>query len=127
METQEAIRTVLVVEDSSAMRSLVRSWLEAEGMEVVEAKSGIQAIQLLQGHSFGIIITDINMPDLTGLELIRFARSTAAHALTPLIVISTDGATEDRKRAMDLGANAYLVKPFGAEDLVVCVKTYLAG
>ena len=117
---------VLVVEDSAAMRSLVRGWLEEEGFEPVEAETGIAAIKLLQTRRFGVIVTDINMPDLTGLELIRFARTAGTHARTPLIVISTDGAVEDRQRALDLGADAYLVKPFGAEDLKACLEK-LAG
>lgn len=117
---------VLVVEDSTAMRSLLCQWLWSEGLETVEAETGIAAIKMLQTRRFAVIVTDINMSDVTGLELIRFVRSAEAHVSTQLIVISTDGGVADRQRALDLGADAYLAKPFGAEELSACLKKHAA-
>lgn len=117
---------VLVVEDSPAMRAYVTSSLEsARPCEVVKASSGFEALKLLPRERFDLIVTDINMPDINGLELIRFIRQSPAHAETPLVVISTDGAERDRDRGMKLGASAYLVKPFTPEQLIATVERLL--
>ena len=115
---KSSTKTALIVEDSSSMRGLVVSSLEAEGFEVSEACTGFQAIKELQLHPFDLIVTDINMPDLTGLEIIKFARSTDSHEKTPLLVISTDSESRDKDRALALGANHYLVKPFLIDELI---------
>ena len=118
---------VLVVEDSPAMRSFVTAVLEADGgFDVVTASTGFEALKLLPRERFDLFITDINMPDINGLELIRFIRDTPAHAKTPLLIISTDGTERDRDRGLALGANAYLVKPFPPEQLLEMARK-LAG
>lgn len=118
---------VLVVEDSPAMRSFVTAVLEADGgFDVVTASTGFEALKLLPRGRFDLFITDINMPDINGLELIRFIRDTPAHAKTPLLIISTDGTERDRDRGLKLGANAYLVKPFPPEQLLEMARK-LAG
>jgi len=118
---------VLLVDDSQTTRSFAMAALEAEGdLEVSVARSGFEALKILPSGDFDLVITDINMPDINGLELIRFARSHARYADTPLIIISTEGRDTDRERAMSLGANEYLVKPFTPEALVQAVRRYLA-
>jgi len=117
---------VLVVEDSAAMRSFIASTIEEiEGVEVVEAESGFEALKKLPRHRFNIIITDINMPDINGLELIRFIRENEQYQDTPLIIVSTESSQRDRERGLALGANAYLVKPFSPGELRDCVNKYL--
>ena len=81
---------VLVVDDSPTIRAFVVAALEAEGYEVTTAQSGFVALKILQGASFHLIVTDVNMPDINGLELVRFVREKANHKATPLIIISTD-------------------------------------
>jgi len=110
--------SVLVVEDSSAMRAFVRAVLEDEdAAQVLEANSGFEAIRLLPRNAFDLVVVDINMPDINGLELLSFIRKSEAHANTPVIVISTEASEKDRQRGRDLGANAFLKKPFTAEQL----------
>lgn len=105
------------------MRAFVSATLEADGRyEVVTASSGFEALKLLPRERFDLFVTDINMPDINGLELIRFVREHPVHGKTPLVVISTDGAERDRDRGMRLGANAYLVKPFPPEQLIETVN-----
>jgi two-component system chemotaxis response regulator CheY len=119
---------VLVVEDSPTMRSYVATALEAVGIvDVIEASSGFAALQALPNGRFDLIITDVNMPDINGLELIKFVRGHAHLARLPLICISTEGRERDRERCLSLGANAYLVKPFAPSALVAEVKRYLPG
>jgi len=101
------------------MRAFVSAALEADGrFDVVTAASGFEALKLLPRERFDLFITDINMPDINGLELIRFVRDSPVHRAVPLIIISTDGGERDRDRGLRLGANAYLVKPFAPEALV---------
>src|SRR5437773_1914908 len=110
---------VLLVEDSAAMRSFVAATLEQVGTyDVTTVPNAFEALKLLPRSRFDLIITDINMPDINGLELIRFIRENPAHHKTPLLIISTDGADRDRQRGLTLGANNYLVKPFAAEALL---------
>ena len=121
---------ILLVEDSAAMRTYVRSALEgapelSDDLEIVEAASGFDALRLLPRAAYHLVITDINMPDINGLELVRFIRDSEAHKKTPLIIISTDGREADRDRGMKLGANAYLTKPFEPEQLLEIVRSLL--
>ena len=118
---------VLLVDDSQTTRSFAAAALEAEGdLEVSVARSGFEALKILPQGDFDLVITDINMPDINGLELIRFTRSHARYADTPVIIISTEGRDTDREKAMSLGANEYLVKPFTPEALVEAVRRYIA-
>jgi two-component system chemotaxis response regulator CheY len=114
---------ILVVEDSVSMRAFVRSTLEsrlsdAEEVEVVEAASGFDALRLLPRGPYDLVITDINMPDINGLELVQFMRKSELHRRTPIVLISTQSADRDRQRGLSLGADAYLAKPFTPELLL---------
>src|ERR1700674_287046 len=118
------MRKVLVVEDSASARAFVRAALEDEsfaralgGCEVVEASCGFDAMRLLPRGPYDLIVTDINMADINGLELIHFIRKSEHHRSTPLIIISTLAGERDVERGMALGANAYLPKPFTPEQL----------
>lgn len=116
---------VLLVDDSPTTRSFAAAALEADGVEVVEARSGFEALKLLPSGEFHAVVTDINMPDINGLEVIKYTRNHARYRETPVIIISTEGRETDRERAMKLGANEYLVKPFTPEELVAMVRKYL--
>jgi two-component system chemotaxis response regulator CheY len=113
---------VLVVEDSSSMRAYLSTALEAGGeavhLEIVEASSGFEALKTLPHHKFDAILTDINMPDINGLELVSFLKNHPVYKAIPIMVISTESSDEDRKRAEALGAEEYLVKPFEARELI---------
>ena len=110
------------------MRTFVAATLEAHGSyDVTTVPNAFEALKLLPRSRFDLIITDINMPDINGLELIRFIRENPAHHKVPLVIISTDGADRDRQRGLTLGANAYLVKPFGADALVDVAERALAS
>jgi len=123
---------ILVVEDSSSMRSFVRSALESDprssaGLEVVEASSGFEALRLLPRGPYDLVITDINMPDINGLELISFIRRSESHKNTKVLVISTQSSERDRARGLTLGANGYLIKPFSPEALQAEVQRFIGS
>jgi len=116
------MKNVLIVEDSKAIRSLIRIALEeAGGFFTSEASNGFEALKTLPSRKFDLIITDINMPDINGLELIGFVKSNQSYRDIPLIIVSTEKSEEDKKRGMALGAMGYIVKPFRKEDLMTLV------
>jgi len=117
---------VLVVEDSKATRDLLASALQVlSGLEVVTVVSGFEALKVLPRHRFALIITDINMPDINGLELINFVKKNPHYKDTPLFVVTTEGRAQDRERGLQLGASEYVIKPFEPSTLVELVKKYL--
>jgi two-component system chemotaxis response regulator CheY len=120
---------VLVVEDSSSMRAylttIIEGGTESFDLEIVEAASGFEALKTLPHHKFDAILTDINMPDINGLELVSFLKNHPVHRAIPIMVISTESREEDRKRAAALGAEEYLVKPFQAKDLIEKLRRLL--
>jgi len=122
------MKNVLIVEDSKAIRSMIRVSLEeAGGFFAVEAGNGFEALKTLPTRRFDLIITDINMPDINGLELIGFVKSNPEYKEIPLVIVSTEKSDEDKKRGMALGASGYVVKPFTKTDLMSMVKNVLEG
>jgi two-component system chemotaxis response regulator CheY len=118
---------ILVVDDSRAMRAYVRgALLGSFDCTVVEASSGFEAIRLLPRDLYDVVVTDINMPDINGLELIRLVRRSERHGQVPIVIISTLSSTDDHQRALALGANEYLTKPFEPADIVRVVGSALA-
>lgn len=120
---------ILVVEDSPSMRSYLTTLIEAQpdlaGLEVVEAASGFEALKVLPLHRLDAILTDINMPDINGLELVSFLKNHPSYRSIPVMVISTEKTVEDRRRAANLGAEDYLVKPFEESELLEKLRKLL--
>ncbi len=117
---------ILLAEDSPSTRALVVSALEMIGdVEVVESSSGFEALKILPRHKFDVIITDINMPDINGLELLSFVKQNAAYQHIPLIIISSEAGERDREKGRALGADEYLVKPVDPDLLQSVVSRYL--
>jgi two-component system chemotaxis response regulator CheY len=116
----------LVVEDSPTMRQLISFALRRiKGLEVEEADDGVDGLKKLSEQQFDILITDINMPVMDGLKLVSLVRKDETHKDIPIVIITTEGAAEDRQRAMSLGANAYITKPIQAPQVINCVKKLL--
>ena len=119
-------KKILIAEDSLTMRSLIVSTIVAIGdYETVEAANGFEALRILPREKVDLIITDINMPDINGLELVSFIRNSDNYRETPLFIISTESSDRDREKGMSLGANAYLVKPFAPDQLQTLIREYL--
>lgn len=116
----------LIVEDSPTMRQLIAFALKRiPGSRVVEATDGVDALKKLTGQKFDMLLVDINMPIMDGLKLVSLVRGDPANKDIPIIIITTEGAEEDRKRALSLGANAYLTKPIQTQELLKLVNQYL--
>jgi two-component system chemotaxis response regulator CheY len=121
-----AEHTCLIVEDSPMMRQLlVFALARVKNLRVIEADDGVDGLRKLASSKFDVIITDINMPIMDGLKLVKRVRSDPMHKDTPILVISTESAQEDRQRALALGANAYITKPIQAPQVIAKVKELL--
>ena len=119
-------KKILIAEDSQTMRSLIASTISAMGdYELIEAANGFEALRILPREKVDLVITDINMPDINGLELISFIKNNPNYQGTPLFIISTEGSEKDREKGLSLGADAYLVKPFNPEELQALIRQYL--
>ncbi len=113
------MKSVLIVEDSSTTRAMIKAVIEdmGEDFTALEANTGFEALKLLPQERFDLIITDINMPDVNGLELINFVKSNPNYHHIPMIIVTTERSNEDRERGLALGASAYVTKPFKSEEL----------
>ncbi len=116
----------LVVEDSPTMRQLITFALKRlRGIRIVEANDGVDGLKKLTTERFDIIFTDINMPVMDGLKLISLVREDESHKGIPIVVITTEGAVEDRERAIALGANDYITKPIQPNRILDVAKGLL--
>ena len=116
----------LIIEDSPTMRQLIRFALNRiPQAEVIEASDGVDGLKKLSTHEVDLILTDINMPIMDGLKLVSLVRGNDSYRDIPIVIITTEGAQEDRERAMALGANAYITKPIQSTSLLTTVKELL--
>ena len=119
-------KKILIAEDSPTMRSLIVSTLSAMGdYEIFEAANGFEALRILPREKVDLVITDINMPDINGLELLNFVKGNQQYQKIPLIIVSTEGSEKDKQKGLSLGADAYLVKPFRPEQLEELILRFL--
>ena len=116
----------MIVEDSSVFREMIAATVESVGgVRAITAATGFEALKLLPRHKFNLIITDLQMPDINGLELINFVKKNPNYRETPLFVITSDTRVQQRERGLALGAVEYILKPFEPEDLAQLVRRYL--
>jgi two-component system chemotaxis response regulator CheY len=117
----------LVVEDSPTMRQLIAFSLKRfHNARVIEAVDGVDALKILAGpEKIDLILTDINMPVMDGLKLVSLVRQNAELRDIPIIIITTEGAEEDRERGLALGANAYICKPIQSSHLIKTISDLL--
>jgi two-component system chemotaxis response regulator CheY len=117
---------ILVVEDSPTMRQLIVFALKRlKGVTVVEANDGVDGLKKLSSDKFDLVMTDINMPVMDGLKLVSLIRNDATHKSIPIVVITTEGAQEDKDRALALGANAFVTKPVQSASILKLAQELL--
>jgi two-component system chemotaxis response regulator CheY len=119
-------RTVLIVDDSPTIRRMVKAALaDLESVDFVEAANGLEAIEQLSLVPVSLVVLDLNMPDMHGLEVLAFVRRHPKYAKLPVIVLTTRGDEESRERARQVGATEYLTKPFSAQVVSERVRALL--
>ena len=119
---------ILVVEDSPTMRQLIGFAIKRiPNSKVIEATDGVDALKKLSSETIDIILADINMPIMDGLKLVSLVRNNAKYKDIPIIMITTEGAEEDKNRAIAIGANAYLTKPIQTQELMKLVNSFISS
>jgi len=112
----------LVVDDSRTMRDMVSYTLSNAGLEVLEAVDGQIALSVLESERVNLIITDINMPNLDGIDLIKEIRKNPVHIAIPILCLTTEQDPEIKEKAKSAGATGWIEKPFSPERLIQTVK-----
>lgn len=115
-------KKALTVDDSKTMRDMVSFTLKGAGFEVIEAEDGKDAITKLSGQKVDVILTDLNMPNMNGFELIRALRADAGYKFTPILMLTTEGDENKKQEGKSAGATGWIVKPFNPEKLVQVVN-----
>lgn len=122
------MQTILVVDDSPTIRKMVRAALAPLGdVAFAEAATGLQAIETLALQPVEMIVLDLNMPDMHGLDVLKFLRSHGRYRDLPVVVLTTRGDDTSREAALEAGASSYLTKPFSPNVLASSVRELLAA
>ena len=111
---------IMIIEDDKEMRSLLKDFFEEEGFEIDSASNGVDALRMLSGDHFDLVITDIQMPGLTGLDILPRIRRLKPE--TPIIVMTAYGSDEVRRRSLERGATTYLEKPIRLSKLRTLIR-----
>lgn len=118
--------SVMAVDDSPSMRQLVAFTLRAAGYEVVEAADGVEALKVAQGRRVDLVLTDVNMPNMDGISLVKALRALPAYKFTPILTLTTESSGDKKLEGKAAGATGWIVKPFNPEQLLAVVKKILA-
>jgi len=115
-------KTILIVDDSSSLRSVVGTALKGAGYDVIEAEDGRDALSKLNGQKIHLIISDVNMPNMNGIEFLKASKQIPAYKFTPVIMMTTESAEEKKMQGQAGGAKAWMVKPFQPPQLLNAVS-----
>jgi two-component system, chemotaxis family, chemotaxis protein CheY len=118
-------KVIMTADDSASMRQMISFTLKDAGYEVVEARDGVDALGKLRTSAVQMLLTDLNMPNMDGIELIRQVRTQAQYRFLPIIMLTTESQTSKKQEGKAAGATGWIVKPFKPEQLVAVVKKLL--
>jgi two-component system, chemotaxis family, chemotaxis protein CheY len=118
-------QVILAVDDSASMRQMVRYTLEGAGYQVIQAADGVEALELAKSRSADLVLTDVNMPRMDGLTLVRELRGLQSYKFTPMLVLTTESGQETKQRGKQAGATGWIVKPFNPEQLLATIARLL--
>lgn len=116
---------ILAVDDSASMRQMVNFTLKGAGYEVVQAADGVEALEYARGHSVDLVLTDVNMPRMDGIQLVRELRSLPTYRYTPMLVLTTESGPDKKMQGKQAGATGWIVKPFNPEQLLATIARVL--
>jgi len=120
-----ASQTILAVDDSASMRQMVRYTLEGAGYKVVQASDGVEALEFAKNGAADLVLTDVNMPRMDGIELVRELRALDEYKFVPVLVLTTESGQETKMRGKQAGATGWIVKPFNPEQLLATIARVL--
>lgn len=116
------MKTIMTVDDSATVRQMAGLVLRGAGYEVIEAIDGVDALSKLTGQELNLILTDLNMPNMDGLELTRRVRTLPNYKYVPVVLLTTESQPEKKQEGKAAGATAWIVKPFNPDQLLAVVK-----
>jgi two-component system chemotaxis response regulator CheY len=119
---EKKMATILAVDDSASMRQMVSFTLKGAGYTVIEAEDGQKALDKAKGSAVDLVLTDVNMPVMDGIELVRNLRTLPAYKFTPILMLTTESAGDKKVQGKNAGATGWLVKPFNPEQLLATIK-----
>jgi two-component system chemotaxis response regulator CheY len=118
----EAVKNILVVDDSESIRELLAMTLESAGFKITKAEQGADALLQLEKQRFNLIVTDLHMPEMDGITLIKEVRKTDSHKFVPILLVTTENHNDKKIEAREAGATGWIVKPFQSEKLIHVVN-----
>ncbi|MBF0136276.1 MAG: response regulator [Magnetococcus sp. DMHC-1] len=118
-------KTIMTVDDSSSVRQMVTLTLKGEGYNVVEGVDGKDALNKLKANPVDMVITDLNMPNMDGITLIKELRALPAFKFTPIVMLTTESQANKKSEGKDAGATGWIVKPFKPAQLLQVIKKVL--
>lgn len=118
-------QVILAVDDSASMRQMVRFTLETAGYKVVQAADGVEALEFARSGAADLVLTDVNMPRMDGLTLVRELRALQNYKFTPMLVLTTESGSDIKQRGKQAGATGWIVKPFNPEQLLATIARVL--
>jgi len=116
---------ILAVDDSASMRQMVRYTLENAGYEVVQANDGVEALDYAKGSGVDLVLTDVNMPNMDGITLCKELRGLSHYKGVPILMLTTESASDTKSRGKQAGATGWIVKPFNPEQLLATIAKVL--
>jgi len=119
------MKTIMTVDDSASVRQMVSLVLSGGGYEVIEAVDGLDALAMLKGRELHLVLSDINMPRMDGLELTRQVRAMPQYKFVPIVLLTTESHPEKKQQGKAAGATAWIVKPFDPDQLLAVIKKVL--
>lgn len=118
-------KNIMIVDDSASLRQVVAIALRGAGYDVIEAQNGQDALSKLDGKKIHLIISDVNMPVMDGITLVKEVKKLPAYKFTPIIMLTTEGADAKKKEGQAAGAKAWIVKPFQPDQMLKAVSTLI--
>ncbi|CAN2041042.1 Chemotaxis protein CheY homolog [Candidatus Magnetomoraceae bacterium gMMP-15] len=118
-------KLIMTVDDSASVRQMVSFTLQGEGYDVIEAEDGKDALTKSEETKVNMVVTDLNMPNMDGIELIRNLRANPDYKFIPIVMLTTESQGSKKKEGRDAGATGWIVKPFKPEQLLAVVKKVL--
>lgn len=126
LETRMA-KTILIVDDSASLRQVVKIALSTAGYDVIEACDGVDALSKLDGCKINLIISDVNMPNMDGITLVKEVKRKPEYKFTPIIMLTTESQEEMKQQGQAAGARAWVVKPFQPAQMLAAVSKLVAA
>jgi two-component system chemotaxis response regulator CheY len=117
--------TIMAVDDSASMRRMVAFTLKGAGHEVIEAEDGAAALAAARGKKVDLVVTDVNMPNMDGITLVRELRALPAYRFTPILVLTTESTDAGKQEGRAAGATGWIVKPFSPDQLIATIRKLL--